>query len=293
MNKGLRDLSAVIGGLLLAAALAFVAIYASKKLGLAPKVAAHVATSTTTFARSELPTLEARIDEVVAAPPAERGVPLDVLKTATVTAAPWAPGLRLVKTALGTEWEAARAELEDKTNGDVRAYAIGDLLPHGSLLVGITEKSADIMVADTHLVRLWVDGKLERLHDLTQPITKPLKVASDLDPDYEDRIRVALVDLRSDDPSVVQTAIDELVAAGDPALELLMPQVDSLAPVRAAEYSFPAGGDLQARPRTAGVIVMLIVERITGQTFGDLTKETLTDAEARQTASAWKRWWGQ
>ncbi|MCK6548641.1 hypothetical protein L6R52_22545 [Myxococcota bacterium] len=50
---------------------------------------------------------------------------------------------------------------------------------------------------------------------------------------------------------------------------------------------------MQARPRTAGVIVMLIVERITGQTFGDLTKETLTDAEARQIAGSWKRWWGQ
>lgn len=291
MNKGLRDLSAVVGGLLLAAALAFVAVAVSQKLGFAPSAAAKVRTSTTAFAKGALPEPEARIDEVVA--PAERGVPVDVLKTATVSAAPWAPGLRLVKTTLGTEWEAARAELEDKTSGDVRAYAIGDLLPHGSLLVGITEKSADIMVADTHLVRLWVDGKLERLHDLTQPIAKPLKVARDLDPDYEDQIRVALVDLRSDDPSVVQAAIDALIDAGDPALELLVPQVDSLAPVRAAEYSFPAGGALQARPRTAGVMVMLILEKITGQTFGDLTKETLTDTEARQIASAWKRWWGQ
>ena len=35
------------------------------------------------------------------------------------------------------------------------------------------------------------------------------------------------------------------------------------------------------RPKVSGELVMMVLERITGQTFGDLAKEDLTDEERR------------
>jgi hypothetical protein len=222
-----------------------------------------------------------------------RPVPIDVLKTATVVAEPFAPGLRLARSHMSPVWEDRRAEIEDRTKGDVRGYAIGDLLPHGSLLVGISTTTADIMVGDTHLVRLYDDGRIEPMEDLSKAeiggITPVSGRASD--PDEEDKIRLALIDARSDDPTTVQTAIDQLIAGGDPVIDLLMPYVDSMIPVRSAEYAFPSGSELQARPKVLGEIVMLVLERITGQKFGDATREDLADEERAQMARSWRRWW--
>lgn len=290
-----RDVAAVIGGLAVAAGLAFGAAFIIGRgrggVGLERAAQAGIATKTSTAPRARAALAEDVIaDEVLAG---ERAVPLDVLRTASVTAAPWAPGLRLVRTATSAEeWEARRAHVEDRTTGDVREYAIGDLLPHGSLLVGIADGAVEIMVADTHLVVLFTDGRVEPVQDLSEAFEpEALKPAHEVDPDYEDQVRVALIDLRSGDPSIVQAAIDRLIAAGDPAVEMMIEQVDSIVPVRAAEYAFPSASGVEMRPHVVGEIVMMVLERITGQTFGDLTKEDLPDEQRLAIARAWLRWW--
>jgi hypothetical protein len=231
--------------------------------------------------------------EAEVSPARGRAVPADILRTATVTAAYWAPGLALKRAVITDDWESRRAEIEDRTTGDVRAYAIGDLLPHGSLLVGVSTAAAEIMVADTHLVRLHEDGRIEPIQDLSKAFEPAaLQPARGLDPDYEDAVRIAIIDLRSDDPTKVQQAIDALIESGDPAVELLIQYADGELPVRSAEYAFPSGSGVEMRPRVSGDVVMMILERITGQTFGDVTKEDLAADDRRTIARSWKRWWG-
>jgi hypothetical protein len=194
---------------------------------------------------------------------------------------------------MAADWQARRARIEDRASSVVRAYSIGDLLPRGSLLVGISTKSADIMVGDAHLVRLYDDGRIEALRDLSaiEPYT-PTEVKIPIDPDYEDKLRLALIDAGGEDPARVQKAIDQMIAAGDPGLDLLIPQVDSMVPLVDGEYEFPSGSEVKKRPRVLGELIMLVLERITGQRFGDATKEGLTDEGRRAIAEAWKRWWG-
>lgn len=220
-----------------------------------------------------------------------RPVPLDILATSSVAVAPFAPGIRLKRAVVSEdEWEERRAEIEDLRTKDVRAYAIGDLLPYGSLLVGISTASADVMVADSHLIRLYADGRIRGLEDLSDVYAgAALKAAKYTEPADADQLRLALIDLRNDDPAIVQRAIDELIAGGDPAMELLIQHVDDILPVTSAEYAFPSGSGVEMRPRVSGEIVMMVLERITGQTFGDLTKEELTEDERRTIAKAWRR----
>jgi hypothetical protein len=257
--------------------------------------ARRIATSSTAKARAlEIERVPTRaVPEQILEKGTLAPVPGEVLKTATVVALPAAPGLRLLETSIDPDWQERRARIEERMTGRARAYAIGDLLPNGALLVGISTKTADIMVGDTHLVRLYDDGRVEIVEDLRRSeLIMPRVVKSGLDPDYEDKLRIALIDARSDDPTVVQRAIDDMIAAGDPGIDLLMPHVDSVVPVRDAEYAFPSGSELQKRPRVLGEIVMLVLECVTSQRFGDVTKESLTPEERAKIARAWKRWWG-
>jgi hypothetical protein len=290
-NGSARPAIVVIGALAasVAAAAVVVALFGPPRSSIARL--GPVATST-----RALPALEplAEVEPIaeVAPSPGLRPTPAEVLRTSTVVAASWAPGLALVKTTMKPGWEERRAEIEDRTQGDVRSYAIGDLLPHGSLLVGISTGTADIMVGDAHLVRLFADGRVAPLEDFALAAEPPaLSHAKGLDEDYRDRVLLAVHDARSQDPSVVQAAIDELVASGDPAVELLIPYVDSALPVRAEAYRFPSGGELDLRPRVLGELVMLVLERITGQTFGHV-KEGMSEEERAAIARAWRRWWG-
>ncbi len=220
-----------------------------------------------------------------------RPVPSDILATSSVAAAPFAPGIRLKRSVLSVnDWEERRAEIEDLKSGDVRAYAIGDLLPYGSLLVGISTASADVMVGDSHLIRLYADGRIQGLEDLSEVYNGARLVeAKHAEPADADLIRLALIDIRHEDPATVQKAIDDLIAGGHPAIELLIPHVDDILPVTSAEYAFPSGSGVEMRPRVSGEIVMMVLEKITGQTFGDLTNETLSDEERRAIAKSWRR----
>lgn len=218
----------------------------------------------------------------------ERAVPNGILETASSRVAAFAPGLKLRATRLDPNWQASRAEIEDLTTGDVRAYAIGDLLPHGSLLVGITERSADVMVADSELVRLQVNGKVRPLQDLRTAFeAQPLERAPDLSEDYRDAVEEAVYVLRTGEADVVQEYVDELVACGDPAVEILIDYVDDPVPVAPGLYEVPAGDGAVVEPKIAGDLVIAVLERITGQTFGDPTR-----GDRREIADAWRRWWG-
>jgi hypothetical protein len=268
-----------------------IAILSAGERRIAPREAKPARAPSTEGAIAE--TATASTQRLESPPARPRPVPVEVLKTASVVASPHAPGLRLLRSTMNAAWERRRAEIEDRTSGESRTYAIGDLLPHGSLLVGISTTTADIMVGDAHLVRLHEDGRIEPIEDLSKAEIGgivPVKGAA-ADPVDSDKVRLALIDVRGDDPTQVQAAIDELIAGGDPAVEILMPQVDSLLPVRQAEYAFPSGSELQARPKVLGEIVMLVLERITGQKFGDVAKEELKDEERRRIARAWRRWW--
>lgn len=220
-----------------------------------------------------------------------RAIPSDVAEQADVKAAPWAPGVRLKRTQMAGGWEDRRALIEDLVAKDTRSYAIGDLLPHGSLLVGISTKSADILVADREIVRLADDGTLSSFEDFSvakAPARGPRRVRDT--PDYLEAVDEAVEGLRSDDPERVQAAIDALVEAGDPAADRLMAYVDSVDPVDSLEYTIPSGGERVVVPRVHGDLVIVILERITGQTYGDPT--SVPAAERRALVERWIRWWG-
>lgn len=288
----MKELAIVLGALIAAVLVAGAIVFAFRPAEDRGAPVNAAATSTTAVALPQLASASiiAEEQEAVAAE-LGRAVPADILKTATVSAAPFNPGIKLKRTLLESdEWEGRRASIEDRATRDVRVYAIGDLLPYGSLLVGISTASIDVMVSDAYLVRIYENGKIKSLHDLSS-VYEPsaLPIVKNAEPPDADVVRLALIDLRNDDPTVVQAAIDTLISAGDPSIELLVPHVADVIPVRSAEYAFPSGSAIEMRPRVSGELVMMILGRITGQTFGDLAKEDLSDEERRTIARAWQR----
>ncbi|MCB9647572.1 MAG: hypothetical protein H6730_13355 [Deltaproteobacteria bacterium] len=223
----------------------------------------------------------------------ERGVPPSVEATADVVAAAWAPGLRLVEARRGETWEAHRALIEDATTGDARLYAIGDLLPHGSLLVAVSTAAVDVLVADMELVRLDEKGGLRSIHDFRTALeAQPLARAPELADAYVEGAAAAVQATLSEDPEVVQAAIDALIEAGEPAVELIIAEASSEAPVAAYPYRFPSGGERQGTPVVQGDVVIGVLEAVTGQTFGDVFRPDITRAERLEIAGKWRSWWG-
>lgn len=269
-----------------------------------------------TAAASALPTLEAWAPAMVVPAAEERVVPADVLATADAHLPASAPGLALVAARLEGPWEERRAEIRDEQSGDVRAYAIGDLLPHGALLVGIDDAGAEVMIGDRALVRLVAGGAVEPVNDFPlargargvlgpapagrsagpkkeEPTGAVIRVVSEetMERHHQD-VRGSLEQLGSADPAEVQAAIDALVGAGDPAVELLIPHAGSLAPVAREAFAFPSASGPQRTPRVRGDVVIAILERITGQTFGDPTASELAPEQRDEIGRAWQRWWG-
>ena len=206
-----------------------------------------------------------------------RLVPSNVLKTASKTPAPWAPGVVLERAEVRGPWEGRRALIRDVVTRDRRSYAIGDLLPHGSLLVGISTAAVDILVADVELVRLYEGGRLRPLVDFrTAYEARPLPRARDLPTTYRRLVDDLIAQLLADDPAAVQEAINVLVESGELAVEQLIPYSGSERPVAVGMYVF--GRRKAATPlRTQGEIIMHVLETVTGQAFSD--------------ARAWERWW--
>lgn len=241
-----------------------------------------------------LPALQEVAASTVVQAWAERAVPPSVAASADVTAAPWAPGLRLVEARRGPRWEDHRALIEDLTTRDARLYAIGDLLPHGSLLVAVSTGAVDVLVADMELVRLDEQGRLHSVHDFRTALeARPLARAPGLGAAYVEGAEAALQATLSEDPAVVQAAIDALVEAGEPALELIIDAAASEAPVAAYPYAYPSGGRARGPPEVQGDVVIGVLEAVTGQTFGEVLRPGITAAERRDIADKWRSWWGR
>lgn len=238
-----------------------------------------------------LPTLEpAPIPPVEAGP---RGVSRDVEATADVKAAPWAPGLRLHTTALPGDWHRRRAVIEDLSSEDRRSYAIGDLLPHGSLLVGISTGAAQVFVADREIVELRADGTLRSVDDFRGARPAPrLARVPDLSDAYVTDAQRALEALASEDPAEVQAAIDALIAAGEPILDIVVPATGRADPVLGQAFAFPSGYGPERRPAVHGDLVVGVLEAITGHSFGDVFAPQLSAQRRAEVARAWRRWWG-
>lgn len=240
-------------------------------------------------------------------------IPPGVLRSSERLAAPWSPGLRLRAVHREVAWAAHRAEIEDLTTQDVRAYAIGDLLPHGSMLVAIDAHSADVFVADREIVRLNLDGSFRSVDDFSAARAwngardgawrvargrsrgrrsgpPPMTRADGMDDAYRAAVTDAIESLASEDEVLVQRIIDRLIDGGDPVVELLIPYVDREDAVALGPFGFPSGQRARA-PRVLGDIVMGILERITGQSFGDPMIETITSEERARIAQAWAQWW--
>ncbi len=219
------------------------------------------------------------------------------------------PGLRLVSLQVDGPWESWRAELVDEKTGESRRYAIGDLLPRGCVLVALNQDGADLMVADTELVRLRIGAPPEKLHGFHLADDEPASPrpyrrgragspgSARMEPLRDEgasverwRVIAALERTRGEDPTDVQLAIDELIAAGDPAVELLVPHAGSSLPVVGEDYAFPQEGRVR-RPSTVGDVVVGVLETITGQSFGDPMREGASADERRAIARAWSRWW--
>lgn len=242
--------------------------------------------------KAALPYLEPADDAVVVVASGERRIASSALDTADLRVAGFAPGLELAGVRMAPRWEDRRAEIRDRTSAEARSYAIGDLLPHGALLVGISTGAADVMVSDAELVRLSIGAPPMPLEDLRTAFeARPLERAPDLLPEYRAAVGDAILSFHTESATTVQAYVDLLVAGGDPAVELLIGHVGDPIPMAEVDFEIPTGSGVVVRPRVTGDLVIAILERITGQTFGDPTR-ALRPSDRDEIASAWQRWWG-
>jgi hypothetical protein len=220
-----------------------------------------------------------------------------------------APGLRLISLHVEGPWESWRAELLDEKTGRSDRYETGAPLPNDCVLVAIGKDRADVLVGDAELVRLTIGAAPEKLHGFHLADDEPAAPrpyrrgragspgSARVEPVRDEgasverwRVIAALERTRGDDPTDVQLAIDELIAAGDPAVELLVQHAGSPLPVVREDYAFPQEGRVR-RPSTVGDVVVGALEAITGQSFGDPMREGSSADDRRAIARAWSRWW--
>lgn len=218
----------------------------------------------------------------------ERGTAPEVLATVDQFRPPWSLGLALIETRQFDEWSDHRALV--RHDGRVRAYAIGDLLPHGAILVAIGAGAVLLMVGDVELVRLGLDGSVASVHDFrTIDDRRRLRVVSN-NKEYREALLDVLAFLRSEDPKEVQGAIDALIDAGPAAVGVIVPYADSQIPVATATYAFASVEP--RRPYVYGDVIVGILEAITGHSFGDPMAGQQTEEERQSIRRQWPRWWG-
>ena len=214
----------------------------------------------------------------------------DVIATANVVRPPWNLGLRLRNTYIGRDWSEHRALIEHVPDGDLRTYAIGDLLPYASVLVGVSTGAIELTIADEELIYIDVKGRVRSVADFrTAYERRALRRAAE-DQELTRSLAKVLELLRSDDPDIVQDAINALIAAGAPAVGTLVRHVESQDPISSASYIFSEGSD--AQPRVYGDVIIGILQAITGQSFGDPMAPDQSDADRAWIRAQWSRWFG-
>ncbi|MEO1334160.1 MAG: hypothetical protein AAFV29_00895, partial [Myxococcota bacterium] len=201
----------------------------------------------------------------------------------------WHLGMSLLETMRGRVWQDHRAIIEVVGGSGPRSYAIGDLLPYGAMVVGISTGAVQLMVADNELVGLSQDGGRWSLEDFqAADEVSSLRLVPD-DPVFREAVHEVQAFLRSEDPREVQGAIDALIAAGPAAVGPLIPYAESLVPVVTATYAF--AGTVR-RPGVYSDLVIGIIMAITGHSFGDPMGPGLSESERAWIREQWSRWWG-
>lgn len=175
--------------------------------------------------------------------------------------------LALRETQIAEDWRGHRALLEDLVKGETRAYAVGDLLPRGGILVGVDRDGVRIMAADALLLWLGFEGSAALVHDLRRDPPEVLPTfTSTLSAEARADLERAIYDLGSVDAATVAGAVEVLLAVGATIAELLADAVD-----RPELVALPVV-EISGRPvlsETVGDRVVAVLEQITGQSFGD------------------------
>ncbi len=203
------------------------------------------------------------------------------------------PGFLLADVVWSSQWEDRKAALRYKKKTPKEFYRIGAVLPNDAILVGIDRRSVQLMLEEGILVRLNLAGTHEVLSRFEagssrRPKKKaPIRVQQVSPTGFGEVAKRVLAHLLSDNPIVVQRAIDELLASGEPVIEHLIPVVTSSRAVTHFEYSFPSGSNRTSSPETKGDMAIIMLEELTGESFG-----TVGRRPRRKIAQAWQRWWG-
>lgn len=220
----------------------------------------------------------------------QRATAPEILASVDQVRPPWSLGLRLRNTYIGRHWTEHRALIEDASDGVLRTYAIGDLLPYASVLVGVSTGAAELTIADEELIRIDVRGRVRSVHDFRTAYERTALRRAAKDVDLEKALVEVLGLLRSEDTEVVQEAIDALVDAGSPAVGVLVPYVESVVPVATSTYSIGASSSI--RPRVYGDVIVGVLQAITGQSFGDPSAPGQSAADRAWIRAQWTRWFG-
>jgi hypothetical protein len=225
---------------------------------------------------------------LVVAAAGRRHVPAEVRATSEERTAQ--PPLRLLETRSSTSpgWRARRALVEDAETGDVRAFAVGDLLPHGAALVGIEPRAMSLVVGDAVVLRVDVEGRWRVREDLRRArrprSRRPRRrVRHGLSASARAEAREAAGALVGARGEALASAIEALLGAGEAVVPILLTSLDDTRPVLQAEV------EIDGVPTRAVLGVdraIALLEAITGHSFGD-------PLEARaDVVEAWKRWGG-
>ena len=235
----------------------------------------------------------------------ERGTPPETLATIDQYRPSWRLGLRLHETRLDPDWKERRAKIEvlrregatgsaapdHEPSRDVRDYAIGDLLPFGSILVGISTATVQLLVADAELVSLNDQGQVVSLQDFRAAYEAPRLKLARQDAAYQQALLEVVAYLRSSDADEVQGAIDALIEAGPAAVATLVPYAESVTLVATSTFTFGGGTDVR-QPQVFGDLIVGVLEAITGHSFGDPMASGYLEEDRRWIRRQWARWLG-
>lgn len=186
-----------------------------------------------------------------------------------------------------SEWGNRRAVIEDQLTGDKRAYAIGDLLPRGAILVGIQPRRARIITRKSIVLELSPGQKPKIINTLSlaKNSTKNQIRQSTISYALRATVFTAVDELAHyNRPTVVQ-AILKLIEEGEVIAPTLAVRSHDLTPVQIKVVRI---GKKKIRSSTIGERVIAILEHITKQSFGDPTQPGTHAA----VAAAWQDWAG-
>lgn len=173
--------------------------------------------------------------------------------------------LRLLSVTADSNWQRSSARiLVDAKTGD---FKIGDVLPNGMVLSGIQTDVVELFTVDGNVLALPLNAEPHVVVDLSHAFHAPRRSKESR---YIAVIQRVVAVLPHAEPVLVQEAIDELIAMGEPAVGPLRESVQDPRTLVADVYAFPSGGPL-AQPPTVGSLLMLVLEAITGLHYGDPT----------------------